>query len=587
METLRGIAVSPGVAIGPVRVLDPHGRTLPARPVESREVPHQLVRLDEALAAAASEAQVACDEARRRLGDQYGDILAAHARMIADPSLRNEARARVLRDQVAAEHAVVDVLEGYALRLEQLHDSHLAARGADVRDILDRVLRRLLDQPHVGPAGPDGTSDSAEPTLVLARDLSPSATAALDPTKVPGFATEAGGQASHTAIVAAALEVPAVVGIGRMLDRARKARMAIIDGDEGIVILDPDAATLRRYRKASIERAERFASLAGLAALPAETLDGTRVALHGNIEFPAEVGSCLERGAAGVGLYRTEFLYMGTRQAPTEEEQYQTYAAVVRSLGPHPVIFRTLDLGADKLPDFAGVVDHGRNPSLGLRSIRLSLRDPSLFRTQLRALLRASALGDVRIMFPLVSTLGEWRRARDLLAQVAAELDAEGLPFRRDLPLGLMIEVPAAALMADQFAKEVDFFSIGTNDLIQYTMAVDRTNETVADLYNAADPAVLRLIAQVVAAASERDKPVMVCGSMGGDPLYTMLLLGLGLRELSMAPHQVPQIKRVVRSVRMDQARELAARVLTLDGADVVIEHLRAALRTALPEPAD
>ncbi|MFO0957826.1 MAG: phosphoenolpyruvate--protein phosphotransferase [Isosphaeraceae bacterium] len=584
MISLRGLPVSPGVAIGPARALDPLGRTLPDRPIPAEDVQAQLDRLDNALEAARDEAQHACDEARRRLGSQYGDILAAHARMIADPTLRAEARTRIVRDRIAPEHAVVDVLEGYAARLEQLSDSHLASRAADIRDILHRILERLR-QP-AGPQVEDGQAD-APPSLILAHDLSPSATAGLDTATVLGFATEVGGQASHTAIVAAALEIPAVVGVGRFLERARQARWAVIDGDEGLVILDPDAATLRRYRKASKDRAARFAGLVGLAGLPAETRDGTAIRLQGNIEFPTEVAGCLQWGAEGVGLYRTEFLYLGSGRAPGEQEQYEAYAGVVRPLQGRPVVIRTLDLGADKLPDSMARHRDDRNPALGLRSIRLSLREPDAFRVQLRAILRAGALGDVRMLLPLVSTLGEWRRVRALVAQVAAELAAEGIPFR-EVPLGAMIEVPAAALMADHLAREVDFFSIGTNDLVQYTLAVDRTNETVADLYSPADPSVLRLIARVMDAARHEGKPVNVCGSMGGEPLFTALLIGMGLRELSMPPHQILEVKRVVRALHLDQAQALARDILELDSAETIAERLRAALaatHAAAPHP--
>jgi phosphotransferase system enzyme I (PtsI) len=420
--------------------------------------------------------------------------------------------------------------------------------------------------------------------VILAHDLSPSETAGLDPNRVLGFATEAGGRASHTAIVAEALEIPAVVGLGRFLELARHCRTVIIDGDEGLVVLDPDAPTQERYRLAAAERAARFEGLAGLATLPAETLDGVGIGLWGNIEFPNEVAACLERGAQGVGLYRTEFLYLNSDRPPTEQEQYEAYAAVISSLQGHQVTIRTLDLGADKLVSYQSAGYAELNPVLGLRSLRLSLRDPGLFRGQLRAILRASILGDVRVMFPLVSTLGEFRQARAVLDDVASELIAEGVAIRADLPVGIMVEVPAAAVVAEQFAKEVDFFSIGTNDLIQYTMAVDRTNETVADLYSAADPAVLRLIHLVVQAGEAHGIDVSVCGTMGGEPLYTMLLLGLGLRHLSMPPHQLPEVKRVIRGIRVEHAREVAAEALRMDTARDVIALLQESLRRAVPE---
>ena len=579
MHTLRGIAVSPGIAIGPVRVLDPRGLRPPLRAVSAEAVPAEFDRLDRALESARVEAETAETEARQGIGAQYADILAAHARMIDDPTLRRDARTRIGRDLVSAEHAVSEVLEGHAAKLAGMADTHLAARAADVRDIQQRILTQFL-----GPGTDPVPDDTEGPIVVLAHDLSPSETAGLDPACVLGFATESGGLASHTAIVAAALEIPAVVGLGKALDLARLSRSAIVDGDEGLVVLDPDAATLDRYRRAAIERTARFEGLADLAHLPAETLDGRTVQLWGNIEFPAEVDPCLDRGATGIGLYRTEFLFLNVDRPPTEDEQFAAYQAVVRSARGRPVTFRTLDLGADKLVSYRNGHPPEPNPALGLRSLRLSLRDPALFRTQLRAILRASALGDVRVMFPLVSTLSEFRQARAILDAVAAELVAEGIAVASGLPVGVMVEVPAAAVMADQLAKEVDFFSIGTNDLIQYTLAVDRTNETVAGLYSAADPSVLRLIALVVSAAAPRGLDVTVCGAMGGEPLYATLLLGLGIRSLSMAPHQLPEIKRVLRAIRDDRARALAAEVLTLESASDVAARLREALIEVLPD---
>jgi phosphotransferase system enzyme I (PtsI) len=579
MQVLSGIAVSPGIAIGPALVLDPSGVRLPARGIAAGAVPAELIRLDRALDEARVEAESAEAEARSRLGPQYADILAAHARMISDPTLRRDARVKVEREGLAAEHAVRDVLEGHATRLESLKDARLAARAADVRDIEGRILEALS-----GGSMPEAERLKPEaPSLALAHDLSPSQTAGLDPGVILGFATEAGGRTSHTAIVAAALEIPAVVGLGKFLDRARNCRVVIIDGDEGQVVLDPDAATLRRYRRAASERVARFEGLAKLAPLPAMTRDGTAVTLLGNIEFPAEVLACESLGADGIGLYRTEFLYLNSDRAPTEDEQFAAYQAVVLAMHGRPVTIRTLDLGADKLVSYQGTALANKNPFLGLRSIRLSLRDPEPFRIQLRAILRASALGDVRVMFPLVSTLGEFRKARALLDEVAAELKAEGVPVRDDLPVGAMIEVPAAAVMADRLADEVDFFSIGTNDLIQYTLAVDRTDETVADLYSASDPAVLRLIAMVVEAARKSGIEVTVCGSMGGDPLYAPLLLGLGLRNLSMPPHQVPEIKRVIRALDLLRAQEIASDALKQESAEAVTSTLHDALSLIFP----
>jgi len=581
MEVLTGIAVSSGIAIGPVVVLDQKGLILPSRPTGSFDLDTEIARLERSLEAARAEANQAETEARTRIGPQYADILMAHASIISDPTLRMEARERIEKQLIPAEHAIHEVLESYVSRLESLTDPHLAARAADVRDIRDRILSQLL-----GEETRPSTSDLKEPSLIFAHDLAPSEAATLDPRMVPGFATEVGGGSSHTAIVAAALEIPAVVGLGRFLDRARRCRMAIIDGDEGLVILDPDLQTQQRYRRAAHERSARFDLLARQSDLPAVTPDGTRIELLGNIEFPAEVEACLNRGASGVGLYRTEFLFLNAKTPPTEDEQYTAYAAVVESMQGRPVIIRTLDLGADKLSLFQESGYTEANPALGLRSLRLSLRDPDLFRTQLRAILRAGARGDVRIMFPLVSTLGELRQAKAQLDDVIAELKSQGLPIREKTPVGIMVEVPAAALMADHLAKEVDFFSIGTNDLIQYTLAVDRTNETVADLYCAVDPSVLRLITHVIHAADSRGIEVSVCGTMGGDPLYTLLLMGLGIRSLSMPPHQLPEIKRVIRGISMETARSIAQEALNMDSPQAIIALLQETLRKALPETA-
>jgi phosphotransferase system enzyme I (PtsI) len=578
MQILRGIAVSPGVAIGPARVLDPRGINLPPRAISAASIPSEISRLDAALTAAERDAENAQADAQERLGPEYAAILGAHARMIADPLLRRDACGRIEREQISAEHAVTEVLDGLAARLQSLKDSHLAARAADVRDIERRILTHLL-----GGRPGEAVADAVL-GIILAHDLTPSETARLEPSRALGFATEAGGRSSHTAIVAAALEIPAVVGLGPFLETARNVSVVIIDGDEGLVILDPDDSTLKSYEAASRRRAARFAALARLTAVPSETSDGVPVELLGNIEFPLEVELCNERGADGIGLFRTEFLYLNVERPPSEDEQFEAYATVVRAMEGKPVTIRTLDLGAEKLVSFQTPVSAEPNPNLGLRSIRLSLRDPSLFRTQLRAILRVATLGDVRIMFPLVSTLGELRRVRALLNDVARELASEGLATRATLPVGAMIEVPAAALMADQIAKEVDFFSIGTNDLVQYTLAVDRANETVAELYNAADPAVLRLIHRVVEAARPRALPVNICGTMGGDPLYTPLLLGLGLRQLSMPPHQFWEVKQVLRAVRLSDAEALAQLVLQHDTAEAVEARLRQTLARLLLE---
>jgi phosphoenolpyruvate-protein phosphotransferase (PTS system enzyme I) len=359
----------------------------------------------------------------------------------------------------------------------------------------------------------------------------------------------------------------------------------IVDGQHGHIILDPDDVTLEKYEaiRNNFRRLERQWS--ELRDQPAVTLDGHRIRLLGNIEFPSEARHCRERGAEGVGLYRTEFLYLGKTEDPTEEEHFAAYITVLEALGPNmPMVIRTLDLGADKFSMASWKVEPERNPFLGVRSIRLCLRNLGLFKTQLRAILRASGYGDVRIMFPMISTLAEIRQCKLLLNEVREDLHDAGVAFNERIPIGTMIEVPSAAIMADQLAKELDFFSIGTNDLVQYTLAADRTNENMAQLYSPADPAVLRLIQSVMRTTTERDIQVNICGEMSGDPLYTLLLLGMGLRQLSLTPQHIPEIKTVIRSVALTEAKRVADEAMTLESARDVLTYLREQNRRLVPE---
>jgi phosphotransferase system enzyme I (PtsI) len=419
--------------------------------------------------------------------------------------------------------------------------------------------------------------------LVLAHNLTPSETLNLDPQFVRGFVTEVGGPGSHTAILAEPLGIPAVVGTGPFLAEVSGGDLVIIDGDHGLVILHPDEETVARYRHEAEELRTLAARLETLRDLPAETSDGVRVDLLGNIELPDEVDQCIKRGADGVGLYRTEFLYLGAQTEPDEEQQFTAYSRVVRTMGDRPVTIRTFDLGADKVPHLPRPEDE-RNPFLGNRSIRLALRNLPMFRRQLRAILRASVLGNVRIMFPLISTLLEFRKAKMVLADVMEDLEERGVPFRANLPVGMMVEVPSAVMMIDQFADEVDFLSIGTNDLIQYTLAVDRSNKDVVGLYNAADPAVLKLILRTIQAGARKPIPVNLCGQMSGSPLYTMLLLGLGLRQFSVTWRAIPEIKKVCRSVTIEQCEAVARHAMSMEHAREIKAYLRKELNKCVPE---
>jgi phosphotransferase system enzyme I (PtsI) len=578
MEIKRGIAVSPGVAIGPALVLDTESFRISKRFVDSAQLAQETARLREALKRAAKEARANQKTITRKIGRQYGAIFEAHVALIEDPGLALEVERLMGEQGFAAEYAVSRVMRGHAKTLESIDHGHFAARAIDLSDIEKIILRNLLGQRR------EHLQQLREPVIVLAHDLTPSETALLDPKKVIAFATEAGGRASHTAIMAGALEIPAVVGLGRFITDVSGGDQVIVDGNHGVLIFDPDAETLERYEKSRTSHLSFESRLGELRDLPAETRDGVRVELHGNIEFPQEAAHCVERGSDGVGLYRTEFLYLGKKTDPTEQEHLDAYSTVLRLLGSKPVVIRTLDLGADKFATNLEASVEERNPFLGVRSVRLCLRNLTLFKTQMRAILRASAFGDVRIMFPMVSTVLELRQCKMILAEVKEDLEEEGIAFNPKLPVGTMIEVPSAALMADQLAREVNFFSIGTNDLIQYTLAADRTNEAMASLYSPGDPAVLRLIEMVVKAAQKQQIDVNVCGEMSGDPIYTQLLLGMGLRQLSVTPHKIPEIKKVVRSVTLDEATQVARDAMCLETARDVNNYLREQTRRILPE---
>ncbi len=575
MQRLQGIAVSPGVVIGEALVMGNEGFRIPRRFVTRDAVEDETERLRAAIAAAGEEIAHNRDAVTEELGEQYGAIFEAHLQMLQGARLRDELEEMISQRHYSPEYAVSRTLRRYANVFQRV--AHLAERVNDIVDIEERLLRHLLGRRR------EGIAHLTSPVLVLAHNLTPSETANLDRRFVRGFVTEIGGPGSHTAIVAEALEIPAVVGTGPFLTEVSGGEQVIVDGDKGLVILQPDEETLARYRHELEEHRVRDARLRTLRDLPAETLDGVRLEILGNIEFPYEVDSCVDRGANGVGLYRTEFLYLDRETEPTEEVHYQAYCQVVQAMGEQPVTIRTFDLGADKVPHLPKPEDE-RNPFLGLRSIRLALRNLPMFRTQLRAVLRASTLGNVRIMFPLVSTLLELRQAKMVLADVMEDLQEHEVEFNRNVPVGMMVEVPSAVMMIDRFVEEVDFVSIGTNDLTQYTLAVDRSNKDVVGLYNAADPAILKLIAITLEAARRKSVPVNLCGQMSGNHIYTMLLLGLGLRRFSVTPAAIPDIKNVCRHVTVEQCEAVASRVMAMEYARDIKSYLKGELFKHLPE---
>ena len=577
MEIKKGIGVSPGVVISTAVVLDAEDLLIPKRQIEVEQVPREIERLDRAIADSILDLSRLRDSVTAKAGPEVGGIFEFHLGVLRDKSTLRQVTDEIRKNLTTAEYAVSTVMRRYANTFLAMSDRYLSERVKDIHDIERRVLRNLIGQKH------EDLLHLKSDVVVIAHDLLPSQTAALDRVHVRGFATDVGGRTSHTAIVARAMGIPAVVGLGNITSEVSGGDTVIIDGTRGVVIVNPDADQLQEHREAG-EKLERLDSeLATLTELPAETRDGHSVSVQANIEFPEDVDDALVHGAEGIGLYRTEFLFLAAEKEPSEDDHYAAYADAVRRLGGRPLVIRTLDLGADKYTQ-AKAQNPERNPFLGDRSIRMCLHDIPMFKRQLRAIMRASLLGDVRIMFPMICTIMELRQARMVLNDVMEELEDEGVAFRRDIPIGMMVEVPSAVIQADQFAKEVNFFSIGTNDLIQYTLAVDRTNEKVAGLFCPAHPAVLKLVRDTIRAGARNSISVSVCGEMAGDPLYTLLLLGLGLNIFSMNGPDIPEVKKIVRSTTIDHARHVARRVMSFDSERQVMHFLREETRKIIPE---
>jgi phosphotransferase system enzyme I (PtsI) len=579
MLTKRGIPVSPGVVCGPALVLGAEDFRIPQRYVGVDAVETEIARFQGALNTVCSEISENEGLATKTLGKQYGAIFAAHLQMVQDPKLVDEIVKLVRERHFSPEFACSRVFRRYAKMFQNLGNRYLADRADDIFDLEKRILRHLLGERR------EELVHLTEPVVVLAHNLTPGETATLPKQFVLGFATEGGGRTSHTAILAGALEIPAVVGVGEFLSDVSGGEPVIIDGTRGEIIIDPDEETLARYRDSKARAQTVTDRLQSLRQEPSITRDQVRILLLGNIEFPEEVVHCTERGADGIGLYRTEFLYLRGGPEPTEEDHVNAYRVVASAFGDREVVIRTLDLGADKFPSTEKNLSSTASSSvLGLRSIRLALQNLALFKTQLRAILRAATSGNVAIMFPLVSSLLELRQAKMILEDVKEDLEDEGVAFKREVPVGMMVEVPSAALLADEFAREVDFFSIGTNDLIQYTLAVDRSDPDVANLYSSGDPSILRLIRRVVDAGRKRNIPVTVCGQMSSDPKFIPLLVGMGILRLSLTPHSIPEVKAVIRALELPQAEEIARRAMAFELARDVENYLRGELKKVCPD---
>ncbi|MGA2171429.1 MAG: phosphoenolpyruvate--protein phosphotransferase [Sedimentisphaerales bacterium] len=577
MEIKKGIAVSPGISIAKCIVIDAEDYRIPRRLIEPSQRMAETQRVRNACKDAIEELTKLQEKQDGLEQRKIRDIFAVHLSFLRDRSLRKRITDLIHDESVTAEFAVSKTLRDIASDFAKVKDSYISERAADIYDIEHRLLRHLL-----GGKRQD-IQQLSEEAVIVARELSPTQTAGFNREFIKGIATGSGGRTSHTAIVARSLGIPAVVALEDITESVTAGETVIIDGNRGIVIISPDDTTIQQYLEYAVEYTELEHRLDAIRTKPAETRDGVRVTLFGNIEFPDEAALILQRGGEGIGLYRTEFLYLNRDTDPTEQEHYDAYAQTVAVFKTKPVIIRTVDLGADKYTQSRRYVREP-NPFLGLRSIRFCLQNLTMFKTQLRAILRASVLGQVKIMFPLITNLQELMQAKMILGDVMEDLYEEGIKYNRDIEVGIMIETPAAALTASMLARDVKFFSIGTNDLTQYTLAVDRGNELVSTLYSSVDPAVLRLIRTVIQDAHKAQVDVAVCGEMASEPESVMLLLGLGVRKLSVASPMIPEVKQIIRSVTMEECNRVARKVLGMNSERQISSFLRDAARKILPE---
>jgi phosphotransferase system enzyme I (PtsI) len=567
MITLTGIPASSGIIIGKAFLFD-IGRFK----VEKRKIAFTMIEVEvhhfkEAILKTREEIKKLEEKVQQNIGQDIAKIFSAHLSILEDPLLILDVAQKIREEAVCAEYALEYVLQNIADNFSIMEDEYFRERAVDVFDIGRRILHHLMGVDRIT------VEDLTEKVIIIAHELSPSDTAHMHGSNVIGFVTEIGGKTSHAAIMARALEIPAVVGLKEITCQVRNDATIIIDGSRGTVIINPDKKTIEKYSHKQKEYSAFKEGLSCLRDLPAQTEDGFRVLLSANIGTAEEIDVIKREGAEGIGLYRTEYLYLERADLPSEEEQFNAYQAVVMRLVPCPTVIRTVDLGGDKFLTHMDLPIE-TNPFLGLRAIRLCLKYPDIFKTQIRAILRASNYGKVQLMFPLISEIDEFRQAKSILLSAISELDRENIPFDRNIQIGIMVETPSAALIADRLAKEVDFFSIGTNDLIQYTMAIDRVNEEVSALYKPFHPAILRLIKMTIDAAHNEGKWVGMCGEMAGDPFFTVLLIGLGLDEFSMSGGSIARIKKIIRATRLYEAKTFADEIMQITSAGEVQEIL-------------
>lgn len=559
MKKLQGIAVSPGFVIGKALVLRSEDVfIIPFRAVPQDMVPEEIARFEDAITRTRAEILGIRKKLSAQIGREHSDIFNAHLMILEDRTLLEEVIGKIKELNTTADHAFSLVIQNYFKAFSQIDDQYLKERVADIKDVSRRLLQNLWGEQKI-------TLDKLqENVVIISHDLSPSDTASMDRDKVLAFVTEIGGPTSHTAILGRSLEIPAVVGLDHVTSEVKSGDIVVVDGTHGLVIVNPDQKAIEEYTREEKRFTEIISELDKLKNLPAETTDGRKIILAANIEFHDEYPSVISHGAEGIGLYRTEYFYMNRTDLPTEEEQFQAYKQVAEKMKPNPVIIRTLDLGGDKFLSSLEV-PHEMNPYLGWRAIRFCLTRVDVFKIQLRAILRASSHGNIKVMYPMISSIQELTRANEILEECRVELKKENVAFDPKMEVGAMIEVPSAALTSDILAKHADFFSIGSNDLIQYALAVDRVNEKIAYLYEPTHPAILKLFKQIIDNGHQQKRWVGCCGEMSSDPAIVILLVGLGIDELSTSPFVLPKVKKAIRAVSFKKAKEIAQQALTFD----------------------
>jgi phosphotransferase system enzyme I (PtsI) len=577
LKKLKGIAVSPGIIIGKAHLIDrSRVKILYQYLISDQQVNKEVERFKDALGAAKDQ----ITHLKNRMPEQikkHSFILDSHLMIMDDSMFFNATINSILSEKINAEWALKKSVQSIENLFSQIDDPYIKERIVDVEYVAERVLRNLAGKEQ------ESLYEISERVIIVAHELSPADTSSINIAKVMGFITDVGGRTSHAAIIAQSLKIPAVVGLEAVTRQVQDGTLLIVDGNTGEVIIDPDDDLIILYQEKQLHQ-ERFeSSIIRLSHLPAETKDGHMITVRANIEFLEEVATAKDHGAEGIGLYRTEFHYLRSQGLPQEDELFEDYKEVAEILAPNPVTIRTLDLGGDR---FSSEISWTKetNPALGLRAIRFCLQQPKMFKSQLRAILRASAFGNIQVMFPMISGLQELLDSRNILKEVMAELEQEGTAYDRNIKVGVMIEIPSAVTVADILGKHVDFFSIGTNDLIQYALAIDRVNEHVAFMYQPFHPAILRMILQVIKAAKQAGIKVALCGEMAGDPLCTSVLLAMGIDELSLNAGGIPMIKKVIRSLSLEQTKTDLRKIMKLDTASQVREYMVKRMKPLLDE---